>query len=65
MQSVGFHPHEISRTGRSTDSRIGLVKGWGGGGRAMGSHCLMQNRVSFVGDTNVLKLGGGDSCTTL
>lgn len=35
-----------------------------GGQGAVGSHCLMQNRVSFVGDKNVLELGGGDRVVT-
>ena len=47
MKSVGFHPHEISGTGRSTDSRIGLVRGWGAGGN--GESLLNAEQGFFCG----------------
>ena len=60
MKSVGFHPHEISGTGRSTDSRIGLVRGWGAGGN--GESLLNGSRLCVWADENFL---GMDSSTML
>ena len=67
---VGFHLHEMFRTGNSTEieSRLVVNRGWGKGKMAV-CVCVRERErereTANWGDENILELWNGDGCTII
>ena len=62
-QSIGFHLHEVLRIGEFIETESGVVVARAWCGREI--PILTDNRLSFCGEENVLKLDSGEGCMIL